>query len=93
MCHGADNERSIMTLRLFTAVCIASAALVVGAHTASAAGGNGASFCSNAGAPVGGAPDEIGNPGELISWVAQNVGHGQDNHPGPFVASFCNPTG
>jgi hypothetical protein len=82
-----------MTLRLFIGVSIASAALVIGADTASAAGGNGASFCSNSGAPVGGMPAAYGNAGEFISWVAQNVGHGQYNHPGPIVASFCNPTG
>ena len=72
------------------AVVLSAAAVPAGATLA--AGGNGASFCSNSGAPVGGAPATFGNAGEIISWIAQNVGHGKDNHPGPVVAAECNPT-
>jgi len=69
-----------------------TATLVVASGPAGAAGGSGASFCSNSGAPTGGAPVTYGNPGEIIGWIARNIGNGQFNHPGPFVASFCNPT-
>jgi hypothetical protein len=60
---------------------------------AGASGGNGASFCSNSGAPTGGAPQTYGNAGEIISWIARNEGNGgsPNDHPGPVVADACNP--
>ena len=66
---------------------------VVGAE-----GGNGASFCSNSGAPVrtpGGPVLEdfstYGNPGEIISFVAR--GPGRPDRPGELVSFFCKPSG
>jgi hypothetical protein len=68
------------------------ATLAAASGPAGAAGGGGASFCSNSGPPTGGAPLTYGNAGEIISWGARNIGNGQFNHPGPVVASFCNPS-
>ncbi len=63
---------------------------------AGAEGGNGASFCSNSGAPVRlpGGPvlgdfSTYGNAGEIISFVAQ--GDGRPARPGQLVKAVCNP--
>lgn len=64
---------------------------------AGAEGGNGASFCSNSGAPVRvpGGPvlgdfSTFGNPGEIISSVAR--GDGRPAQPGQGVKAVCNPS-
>jgi hypothetical protein len=80
--------------RIGLAFAISAAALTFAATPAVAAGGGGASFCSNSGAPTGGAPQTYGNAGEIISWIAQNEGNGgsANDHPGPVVADACNPS-
>lgn len=82
--------RSVRT-RWARVVVLGTAAITLSAGSVGAAGGSGSSFCSNSGRPTGEMPELYGSPGEFISWVARNVGHGQDNHPGPIVAEFCNP--
>jgi hypothetical protein len=88
------NEKGATTMkkaRILVMAGIVGCFAFLGIDAAGAAGGGGESFCSNSGAPTGGAPDTFGNPGELISWIARNVGHSGTNHPGPFVAGACNP--
>jgi hypothetical protein len=64
-----------------------------------AAGGGGRSFCSISGAPLGfdGTHNPPpGNVGEILSWVARNIGFSGEENPGrpPEVAFVigCNPT-
>ncbi len=64
---------------------------------AGAEGGNGASFCSNSGAPLrlptGPVPGDFstfGNAGEVISFVAR--GDGKPMQPGQQVKAACNPS-
>lgn len=77
--------------------------LALAVPAALAAGGNGASFCSNAGAPTGSDTPWVdgGNAGETVSWLARNVGFnsgivpppGHTPGPGgmPINAGVCNP--
>jgi hypothetical protein len=74
------------------------------ASPALAEDGNGASVCSNAGAPTGfdGDFDPFpNNPGEVAVWEAHTEGLSPDNNPGsqageipPYVPAVigCNPT-
>lgn len=78
-------------MRWLTITAIAAAGLLGVAAPAGAAGGAGASACSGAGAPTGQMPVGFGNPGELIAFSAQVVGHDGAFHPGPIVALNCNP--
>ena len=78
-------------LRVLLVAGIVTCFGLVGVAAAGASGGGGESFCSNSGAPTGGAPETFGNAGEIISWIAQNVGHSGTNHPGPTVAFACKP--
>ena len=85
-------------LMVFAAIAAAPALHMA---PAIAAGGNGSSFCSNAGAPTGSNTPWIdgGNPGETASWLAQNVGFNDTHNPGhilgpgslPINAGVCNP--
>lgn len=77
--------------RMAVAAVVVAAGLVGVAAPASAAGYRGASMCSGAGAPTGEMPAGFGNPGELISYAAQVVGHDGVFHPGPVVALNCDP--
>lgn len=80
-------------IRILLMAAIVACFSLVGIEAAGAAGGGGESFCSNAGAPIGGAPATFGNPGELISFFAQNLGFSGTINPGTAVAEACNPTG
>jgi hypothetical protein len=86
-----------MSKRVLVAI-VANLGLVMVPSIASGEGGNGASFCSNSGAPVR-APDgpvlgnfsTYGNSGEIISFVAR--GDGRPERPGQLVSLACNPAG
>ena len=58
-------------IRILVMAAIVACFTLVGINAAGAAGGGGESFCSNSGPPTGGAPATFGNPGEIISFVAQ----------------------
>ena len=89
-----------MQIRKLLLATATSALLTVVLTTgALAAGGKGTSFCSISGAPAGFDGDfhtsPPGNAGELLSWVAQNIGFSGGENPGhpqevPFVIG-CNP--
>ena len=86
-----------MSKRVMIAV-LGGLGVVIVPSVVSADGGNGASFCSNSGAPVrapGGPVLEdfstYGNPGEIISFVAR--GDGKPDRPGAVVSFFCKPSG
>ena len=80
-------------IRILIMAGIVACFTLVGIDAAGAAGGGGQSFCSNSGAPTGGAPFTIGNPGELISFGAQVIGFDGTFNPGTGVADMYNPVG
>jgi hypothetical protein len=89
-----------VTIRRLLLAATTSALLTLVLTTgALAAGGNGRSFCSISGAPTGFDGDfnpSPGNPGEILSWVARNIGFSGEENPGqppevPFIIG-CNPT-
>jgi hypothetical protein len=61
----------MMKIRILVMAAIVACFTLIGIDAAGAAGGGGQSFCSNSGPPTGGAPATFGNPGEIISFVAQ----------------------
>jgi len=71
-----------MKQHIAAVVFAGAVALGVGFAGGAAAEGKGPSVCK----------DEV--PGAFISWVAREIGHSKDNHPGPFVPFVigCNPT-
>jgi hypothetical protein len=79
-------------VKLITATLIASSVIAVAAASAQAAGGNGASYCSNASAPDGEiVVDDLttyDNPGEFVSALSPWPG---DKGVGWNVQSVCNP--
>lgn len=90
---------------LAAAVIVVVACFVLMVPAVMAAGGNGASFCSNAAGPTAFPEEGIppGNPGQITSWIAQTFGFsGGDDNPGhisgshdsgmPVNADECNPT-
>lgn len=90
---------------LIAAVVVMVACFVLMVPAVMAAGGHGASFCSNAAGPTAFPADETppGNPGQITSWIARTFGFsGGDNNPGHFSGSHdsglpvnadeCNPT-
>lgn len=87
----------IRTCLVATGVC--AFGTLVPSTAALAEGGNGESFCSNAGPPAGfdGDFDPFpNNPGEVIAWISQNIGIAGDSNPGnppyvPYVVG-CHPT-
>lgn len=91
---GRGPVRGVLAIVLATLML-----LVLSVSTALAAGGNGASFCSNAGAPTGSDTPWLdgGNPGETSSWLAHHVGFDGGFNPGnavggsPAGQAFCNP--
>lgn len=85
--------------RLLLAIGACTFAALLPSTAALAEDGNGESFCSSAGAPAGfdGDFDPFpNNPGEVIAWIAQNIGNAGDSNPGnppyvPYVVG-CHPT-
>jgi len=80
------------------AMIVAGLGVAIVPSVAGADGGNGASFCSNSGAPVRdqggpvlGDPSTYGNAGEIISFVAR--GDDSPAQPGQLVKLACNPSG
>lgn len=79
-----------------TVAAVALAAFAFAAP-AGAAGGNGASVCSNSGAPDGVVDPENpltwNNPGEVISFLAPQNELAKDpaTNPGQNVKAICNP--
>ena len=91
-----EAEEVAMSKRVVIAV-VAGLGVVIVPSVVNAEGGNGASFCSNSGAPVrapGGPVLEdfstYGNPGEIISFIAR--GDGKPDEPGELVSLFCKPS-
>jgi hypothetical protein len=77
---------------------VAGLGVIIVPSIANAEGGNGASFCSNSGAPVRdpagpvlGDLSTYGNAGEIISFIAR--GDGRPERPGQLVNAACNPSG
>jgi hypothetical protein len=62
---------TLKKIRILLMAGVVACFTLVGIDGAGAAGGGGESFCSNSGAPTGGAPATFGNPGEIISFVGQ----------------------
>jgi hypothetical protein len=91
------EKRYAMSKRVVVAiVAVLGVACVPG--VASADGGNGASFCSESGAPfrVPGGPvlgdfSTFGNAGEIIAFFARSDDGVE--RPGQLVRSVCNPSG
>jgi hypothetical protein len=87
--RSADHKEIIM--RTFIIGTAVAAVLTLGGGVAAAAGGNGQSYCSNAGKPDGYVVDgdvaTYNNPGEIISRL------GGPGIPGlgRAVQTFCNP--
>ena len=86
-----------MSKRVVIAI-VAGLGVAIVPSVAGAEGGNGASFCSNSGAPVRvpGGPvlgdfSTYGNAGEIISSIARE--DGTPERPGQLVSATCNPSG
>ena len=86
-----------MSKRVVIAI-VAGLGIAIVPSVAGAEGGNGASFCSNSGAPVRavGGPvlgdlSTYGNAGEIISSIAREFR--QPERPGQLVSASCNPSG
>jgi hypothetical protein len=77
-----------------TAAAVALGAFAFAAP-AGAAGGNGASFCSNSGAPDGVVnpedPTTWANAGEVVSYLVPQSPFAPEDAPGKTVKAFCNP--
>ena len=79
-------------------VIVAGLVVAIAPSVARAEGGNGASFCSNSGAPVRDPAGPIlgdlstyGNAGEIISFIARS--DDKPERPGELVRLACNPSG
>ena len=86
-----------MSKRVVIAI-VAGLGVTLAPGVASADGGNGASFCSESGAPfrVPGGPvpgdfSTFGNTGEIFSFFARTGG--VPAQPGQLVIAVCNPSG
>jgi hypothetical protein len=93
------KDVTVTIRRLLLATTTSALLTVVLTTGALAAGGNGRSSCSISGAPNGFDGDwdpAPGNVGEVLSWVARNIGFSGEENPGqppevPFIIG-CNPT-
>jgi len=79
---------------VLAAVVVASGLAAVAAPV-SAAGGNGASFCSGSSAPDGvvvdGDVSTYNSAGEVISFNSRNGSQPRGGAPGQVVKQLCNP--